>query len=71
MRENLSPRENELRDWLLTGLTQKAIAHKMGITHGTLKVYMSRGICLKLGVRGRAELLAKELDWWRSAGVDR
>lgn len=54
-RVNLSPREKELASLIRQGLKNKAISHIMGLTEGTVKVYLSR-LYRRLGVADRLEL---------------
>jgi hypothetical protein len=56
----------ELKALLLTGLSGKDIAFRMGITLGTYKAYAHR-LYEKLGVSNRTELMAAEID--RLAGI--
>ncbi len=61
----LTPREAELIALLTSGLRNKEIAYSLGITEGTVKVYLSK-IFTKLGVSDRFELALFAL---RSLGV--
>jgi DNA-binding NarL/FixJ family response regulator len=61
----LTPREAELITLLASGLRNKEIAFALGITEGTVKVYLSK-IFTKLGVADRFELALFAL---RSVGV--
>ena len=61
----LTPREAELITLLASGLRNKEIAYSLGITEGTVKVYLSK-IFTKVGVSDRFELALFAL---RSAGV--
>jgi len=58
MLENLSPREQEVFDLLLEGLSQKGIAHKLNISHSTLDFHRTN-LYKKLGVHSVKELFAK------------
>lgn len=51
----LTPREREIVTLLRQGLRNKQIAAEMGITEGTVKIYLFR-LFHKLGVRNRFEL---------------
>jgi len=51
----LTPREREIVALLRQGLRNKQIASEMGITEGTVKIYLFR-LFHKLGVRNRFEL---------------
>jgi DNA-binding NarL/FixJ family response regulator len=52
---HLSRRERQITSLLLQGLPNKEIAWQLGLTHGTVKVYMSR-LFNKVGVGDRYEL---------------
>lgn len=52
---NLTPREREIVGLLRQGLRNKQIAGEMGITEGTVKIYLFR-LFQKLGVRNRFDL---------------
>ncbi len=52
---SLTPREREIVTLLRQGLRNKQIANDMGITEGTVKIYLFR-LFNKLGVRNRFEL---------------
>jgi DNA-binding NarL/FixJ family response regulator len=54
-RVSLTPREREIVMYLRQGLRNKQIAAEMGITEGTVKIYLFR-LFHKLGVRNRFEL---------------
>jgi DNA-binding NarL/FixJ family response regulator len=58
--ENLSPREQEVLDFLSHGFLYKEIAEKMGISYETVHTYIRR-IYEKLQVRTRTEAVAKFL----------
>ena len=51
---SLTPRETEVLLYLSTGNSNKAIAGKLGIAEGTVKVHM-KSITRKLGVANRTE----------------
>lgn len=51
---NLTARERDVLPLLAAGLTNKAIARELGLTEGTVRVYVS-GIFAKLGVANRTE----------------
>lgn len=53
----LSPREQEVMQLLIKGLTNRQIAHALGISQRTVGVYVSR-IYRKLGVNCRAAAVA-------------
>ncbi|SCW85116.1 two component transcriptional regulator, LuxR family [Sphingobium faniae] len=52
----LTEREKEISQLIRTGLRNRAIAEKCGLTEGTVKVHL-HSIFQKLGVRSRAELI--------------
>ena len=54
-RVSLTPREREIVSYLRQGMRNKQIAGEMGITEGTVKIYLFR-LFHKLGVRNRFEL---------------
>jgi two-component system, NarL family, nitrate/nitrite response regulator NarL len=54
-RVSLTPREREIVSFLRQGMRNKQIAGEMGITEGTVKIYLFR-LFHKLGVRNRFEL---------------
>ena len=58
--ENLSPREQEVLDFLSQGLLYKEISEKLGISYETVHTYIRR-IYEKLQVRTRTEAVAKFL----------
>ncbi|HHY85955.1 MAG TPA: response regulator transcription factor [Verrucomicrobia bacterium] len=58
--ENLSPREQEVLDYLAQGFLYKEIAEKLGISYETVHTYIRR-IYEKLQVRTRTEAVAKFL----------
>jgi two-component system, NarL family, nitrate/nitrite response regulator NarL len=51
----MTPREREIVSYLRQGMRNKQIAGEMGITEGTVKIYLFR-LFHKLGVRNRFEL---------------
>jgi DNA-binding NarL/FixJ family response regulator len=50
----LTARERDILPLLATGLTNKGIAHELGLTEGTVRIYVS-AILAKLGVANRTE----------------
>jgi two-component system nitrate/nitrite response regulator NarP len=52
---SLTPRERELVDLVRQGLRNREIADRLGVTEGTVKVYL-HGIFDKVGVENRTEL---------------
>jgi two-component system nitrate/nitrite response regulator NarL len=53
-RDNLTPREEEILEWVTQGKTNKEVARALDLTEKTVKHYMTN-IMLKLGVRNRVE----------------
>lgn len=58
---NLTPRENDVLEFLVTGASNKEIASALGLQVVTVKLHV-RGICRKLGAKNRtqAALIARE-----------
>jgi DNA-binding CsgD family transcriptional regulator len=54
----LSPREEEIVELCVEGLTNEAIAHRLGLNIGTVNTYWLR-IKLKVGGSGRTDTVAK------------
>jgi DNA-binding CsgD family transcriptional regulator len=54
----LTPRERDVVEHVLRGSSNKVIAYDLGIAHATVRVLVSRAMH-KLGVRDRAELVAR------------
>jgi two-component system, NarL family, nitrate/nitrite response regulator NarL len=54
--ENLSPREGEVALLVARGLSNKAVAHELGISDGTVKIHM-HSIFQKLGTKSRYSLV--------------
>jgi two-component system response regulator FixJ len=63
--DGLSPREREVMDGMLHGLSSKAIARDLGLSPRTVEMHRSR-LHKKLGVGSTAELLALA---WRAHGA--
>lgn len=57
-RVQLTPRQGELLDDLLTGLSNREIAAHLGLTEGTVKNHVSN-LLLLFGVRSRAQLISR------------
>jgi FixJ family two-component response regulator len=53
---SLTPRENEILTYLISGLLNKQIAFKLNIAEQTVKIHKHR-ICEKLGVNSLMEIL--------------
>ena len=64
----LSPREREVLRLLLTDLTEKEIAERLGLTARTTHQYVV-SVLRKIGVRGRVGLMARWLRWSRGGGA--
>ena len=58
--ETLTPREREVLDWLAQGLTNRAIAARLGISDHTVKFHVA-SIYGKLGASTRAEAIRRGL----------
>jgi two-component system nitrate/nitrite response regulator NarP len=58
---SLTPRERELIDLVRQGLRNRDIASQLGVTEGTVKVYL-HAIFDKLGVDNRTELAMRAPD---------
>jgi DNA-binding CsgD family transcriptional regulator len=58
MPKSLSPREDEILDLCIQGLTNEAIAHELGISIGTVNTYWLR-IRMKVGGSGRTDTVAR------------
>jgi DNA-binding NarL/FixJ family response regulator len=58
--EDLSPREQEVLNFLAKGYLYKEIAEELKISYGTVHTYIER-IFKKLHVRSRAQAVAKYL----------
>lgn len=58
--EPLTPREREVLDWLAEGLTNRAIAARLGISDHTVKFHVA-SIYGKLGASTRAEAIRRGL----------
>jgi len=55
---NLTEREREALEYLLQGLSNKAIANRMNISPNTVKAYM-RTIMIKTGATSRSAMVGK------------
>lgn len=62
---NLSPKQAALRDLLLSGRSGKEIAHVLGRPDLSVKVSVV-ALYKRLGVGGRIELMAAEIEWLRA-----
>jgi two-component system nitrate/nitrite response regulator NarP len=61
-RSVLSPRETDLVKLVRQGLRNRDIAEKLGITEGTVKVYL-HSVFEKTGVANRTELAIRAAEW--------
>jgi two-component system nitrate/nitrite response regulator NarP len=61
-RSLLSPRETELVQLVRQGLRNRDIADRLGITEGTVKVYL-HSVFEKTGVANRTELAIRAAEW--------
>jgi two-component system nitrate/nitrite response regulator NarP len=61
---SLTPRERDLVDLVRQGLRNRDIAAELGVTEGTVKVYL-HGIFEKVGVDNRTELAMRAADLLR------
>ena len=61
-RSLLSPRETDLVKLVRQGLRNRDIAEKLGITEGTVKVYL-HSVFEKTGVANRTELAIRASEW--------
>ncbi|QAY78085.1 response regulator transcription factor [Sphingosinicella sp. BN140058] len=59
---SLTRREREITNWVCRGLSNKAIATKLGTTDGTVKVHL-HNIYQKLGIDNRMALAALKFQW--------
>jgi DNA-binding CsgD family transcriptional regulator len=57
---HLTPREQQVLEFLLQGLTSKEIADRMGISANTVKAFL-RLIMIKMGVSTRSGILGKAI----------
>jgi DNA-binding NarL/FixJ family response regulator len=67
-RVSLSPRESQLVGMLARGLKNKEMSHELGITEGTVKVYLSH-LFTKAGARDRFAMALQVLKNLGMAGV--
>lgn len=56
-RQQLTPRQAEILDWLLAGKSNKEIAHLSHLSEGTVKNHVST-LLLEFGMRSRAQLIS-------------
>ena len=69
IRHELSGREEEVVNLAAQGLTDNGIAHKLGISPGTVNGYWAR-IRSKLGQRSRTELVAVYLQTANAKAIE-
>jgi two-component system nitrate/nitrite response regulator NarP len=65
-RRPLSPRERELVELVRQGLRNRDIAGRLGVTEGTVKVYL-HGVFGKLGISNRTELAIRAAEFLASS----
>jgi two-component system nitrate/nitrite response regulator NarP len=65
-RPALAPRERELIKWVSQGLRNREIAKQLGVTEGTVKVYL-HNVFDKLGVKNRTELAIRADEFLASS----
>ena len=58
--EDLSPREQEVLDFLARGFLYKEIADRLGVSYATIRTHVER-IYQKLRVRSRTQAIARYL----------
>ena len=58
--ENLSPREQEVLDYLAQGFLYKEIADRLAVSYATVRTHVER-IYQKLRVRSRSQAVARYL----------
>ena len=69
-RPALAPRERELIKCVRQGLRNREIAKQLGVTEGTVKVYL-HNVFYKLGVKNRTELAIRADEFLASSYVTR
>ena len=67
-RRPLSPRERELVELVRQGLRNRDIAARLGVTEGTVKVYL-HGVFGKLGIGNRTELAIRAAEFLAGGGA--
>ena len=65
MTRNLTPRDISVIRLVVDGRTNKEIAFELGLTIGTIKVYVTQ-ILHKLEMRNRVELAVWSAPWLRN-----
>ncbi|MCL6729260.1 response regulator [Sphingomonas hankyongi] len=67
-RIQLAPRERQLIGFVRQGLRNREIANELGVTEGTVKVYL-HGVFEKLGVNSRTELAVRADEFLSDAYI--
>lgn len=57
----LTDREQQIASLVCTGIGNKIIAHKLGVSEGTVKAHLNK-VYRKLGIRNRAALIISFCD---------
>jgi DNA-binding CsgD family transcriptional regulator len=65
----LTPREAQILDAIADGLTNKAIARRLGISLHTVKFHVE-SVFRKLGASTRTEAVARATEWRRDETID-
>jgi DNA-binding CsgD family transcriptional regulator len=65
----LTPREAQILDAIADGLTNKAIARRLGISLHTVKFHVE-SVFRKLGANTRTEAVARAMEWRRAETID-
>ncbi len=65
----LTPRETQILDAIADGLTNKAIARRLGISLHTVKFHVE-SVFRKLGASTRTEAVARATEWRREETID-
>lgn len=65
----LTPRESEVLHAIAEGLTNKAVARRLGISLHTVKFHLEL-IFRKLGVRTRTGAISKTAEWRRNQAIE-
>ena len=69
-RPALAPREKQLIRFVRQGLRNREIAEKLGVTEGTVKVYL-HSVFEKLGVKNRTELAIRADEFLTESYLER
>ena len=65
---SLSLREEEVAGLAMAGLSNKAIARRLGVSDGTIKIHMHH-ILSKMGLTNRSQMLAQPDSWGARRGA--